>query len=386
MLTVLAQALHRPPTSDEAWASSAVSWPAAGKFGAFEGDAPIGVASSFVTEMLVPGGRRVTAAAVDGVGVRADRIRRGVLTALMGAQLDDLAARGVVLASLHASEATIYGRFGYGVAVLGKTLHVERPAARFREGVRAGGEVRLLTADEAVKEIPGLCGRIGLFRPGMITRPPGWWSPSHDKYVTAPQPHRVAVHSGPDGDDGYVLYRALDQRTPNLGALLEVRYLHAANPLAVDGLWRFLLSVDLVSAVLARDRPMDEHVDTLLDRPSGLPHDGGPGPPVLRLVDVAAALEARSYTPAAPVMLDVVDRQLPGNNGRYVVGPDGACRTGEPAGLRLDVEALAMLYLGEWRASTLDRAGRIEVLDQDALGRADELFRTSARPWNGTYF
>jgi hypothetical protein len=49
----------------------------------------VGTAMSFAVSTSVPGGAVLPAAAVSCVGVRADRTRRGVLTALIRAQLDD---------------------------------------------------------------------------------------------------------------------------------------------------------------------------------------------------------------------------------------------------------------------------------------------------------
>lgn len=386
---LLRRALHTPRVADDVWARIGESWPAARKFGAFEGEIPIGIVSSFDTEIAVPGGRVVPAAAVEGVGVRADRTRRGVLSAMMATQLAEFAARGVPLAVLHASEPTIYGRFGYGSAALGKTVRVTRPAARFHERVPAVGEVRLLAPAEAVKEIPALYRRIGLHRPGMIARPRGWWPISHDRHVGPDGDHIVAVHSGPDGDDGFVVYATISRRSaesPDRGAVLDVHDLHGADPAARAALWRFLLSVDLVSAVHARHRPVDEPLAVQLTDHRHAGTLAVEDDLWLRPVDVAGALAGRTYRVAAPVVVAVTDRVLPANTGHYEVGPDGARRTDAAADLALDVDTLGMLYLGQWSATALAEAGRLEVRDPAAVARADELFTTVAAPWCGTHF
>ncbi|HET6711466.1 GNAT family N-acetyltransferase [Amycolatopsis sp.] len=385
---VLRRALHTERVTDERWARVGESWPAAHKFGAFEGGSPIGIVSAYDTEIAVPGGRTLPVAAVEGVGVRPDRTRRGVLTAMMAAQLADFAARGLPLAVLHASEPTIYGRFGYGSAALGKTLRGERPAARLHERVAAGGDVRLLSPEEAVKEVPGLYRRIGLHRPGMIGRPEQWWPISHHRPV-ADGEHLVAVHSGPDGEDGFVVYATVSRRrfeAPDDGAVLEVHDLHAANPQARAALWRYLLSVDLVSGVHARFRPVDEPLALMLTDHRHAATLAVEDDLWLRPVDVAAALAGRTYGAAGPVVLAVTDRQLPANTGHYEIGPDGARRTDAAADLAFDVDTLGMLYLGQWRATTLAEAGRVNVRDAAALGRADELFTTRTAPWCGTHF
>jgi predicted acetyltransferase len=386
---LLRRALHTQRITDERWARIGGSWPAAHKFGAFDGETPIGIVSSYDTEIAVPGGVTLPVAAVEGVGVRADRTRRGVLSAMMSTQLADFAARGLPLAALHASEPTIYGRFGYGSAALGKTVRVKRPAGRLHERVPAGGDVRLLTPEEAVKELPALYRRIGPHRAGMIGRPEVWWPMEHDRYAGPDAGRLVAVHSGPDGADGFVVYDTIDRRSfdsPDHGAALEVHDLHGASPAARAALWRYLLSVDLVSEVYARHRPVDEPLALMLTDHRHATTAAVEDDLWLRPVDVAAALAARAYRAAAPVVVAVTDRLLPANTGHYEIGPDGGRRTAAAADLALDVDTLGMLYLGHWAATTLAEAGRIDVRDVAALARADELFTTTAAPWCGTHF
>jgi predicted acetyltransferase len=388
-LTVLSQALHNGAISDERWEMTGAAFPADRKFAAFDGGDPIGIASSFATETRIPGGQALPTAAVDGIAVRADWTRRGVLTAMMARQLPDFAARGEVLAGLHASEATIYGRFGYGAATYGKTVRLVKPDARWRPEVPVSGRVRLLSPADAAELIPALYERIGLHRAGMIARPAHWWTDRHINRVNDPKGMRVAVHTGPDGDDGYVAFTVVPLETfdePEKGAAVEVKDLQAAAPETRAALWRFLLGMDLVSEIRARAVPADETlaellVDSRACRVAGLGDDLW-----LRLVDVEAALSARAYLDAEPVVLDVVDTRLPDNTGRYAVGPGGAKRTDAAAGARLDVETLAMLYLGEWKATTLVRAGRMTVTDPAVAASLDELFRTAEKPWCGTNF
>src|SRR4051795_4973129 len=83
---------------------------------AFDGEQVVAGAGAFSFRMSVPGGGSVPAGGVTVVGVAPTHRRRGVLTAMMRAQLDDCRARGDAAAFLWASEATIYGRFGYGLA------------------------------------------------------------------------------------------------------------------------------------------------------------------------------------------------------------------------------------------------------------------------------
>ncbi|WP_406632765.1 GNAT family N-acetyltransferase [Amycolatopsis sp. WGS_07] len=386
---LLVRSLHGNPPPDERWERVRESWTADGRTGAFHDGEPIGIASSFATTLAVPGGGAVPMAAVDGVGVRADWTRRGVLTAMMDTQLHDFAKRGFPVAALHASEALIYGRFGYGVATRMATMQVKKPAP-LREGVAAPGRVRLLSTDEAIDTMPALYRSMDVRRPGTIARPDLWWPIAFNWHLYADGGHhRVAVHTGPDGDDGFARFLVVPQNTyldPERGAALEIHDLHAANPEALAGLWRFLLSVDLVEVVNVRGRPVDDPVGLLLVDPRRAQTIGVDDELWLRLIDVPAALAARAYGSAEPVVLEVNDRMLPGNRGRYRVGGDGVERTEADADLQLDVDTLAMLYLGGWEAGPLALSGRITGASAETLARTDALFRTGTQPWTGTHF
>src|ERR1700710_1576029 len=85
--------LHGKPPSDEQWAYGEGAYQPGRTLGAFATEL-IGTARSFDSELLVPGGRWLPMAAVTGVGVRADRTRRGVLAELMRTQLGEFAERG----------------------------------------------------------------------------------------------------------------------------------------------------------------------------------------------------------------------------------------------------------------------------------------------------
>src|ERR687883_15546 len=90
----------------------------------------VGGAAAFAFNVPVPGGDLPTAG-VSVVGVYPTHRRRGVLRALMRAQLDDAHERGEPLAALWASEETIYGRFGYGMASFQGSIELPREYSGF---------------------------------------------------------------------------------------------------------------------------------------------------------------------------------------------------------------------------------------------------------------
>lgn len=376
-------ALHVQPGTDEEWERASAVHQDGRVLGVFGPDL-IGTARSFDSEMVVPGGKRLPLAAVTGVGVRVGRTRRGVLSALQAAQLADFAERGVALALLYASEGAIYGRYGYGIASLANRVVVDRHRAQLRPDVPAGGEVTVLGIDEAAPKWPEMYAATAMGRIAAMTRSEIYWPGYEAQLRRRSKLVQTAVHRGSDGVDGYLTYYV--EEDSNEHAKLQVMAFHYANPAAFAGLWRFLLSIDLVNEIVLAMRPLDEPHALLFADPRMAKTESTDDEGWLRLVDVPAALAARAYGPAEPVVLEVSDRSLPGNEGRYLVGPDGASRTDAEPALRLSADTLSMLYFGTWRASTLAGTGRIEVLDPAAPEAADVLFGTRESVWCGTFF
>ena len=98
--------------------------------GAFVGGQLVGTADATTSGLTLPGGAIVGHAAVTRIGVLPSFTRKGIATDLIRHQLHDIAARGEVVATLRASEATIYGRYGYGVASSSHTVESTRHGRR----------------------------------------------------------------------------------------------------------------------------------------------------------------------------------------------------------------------------------------------------------------
>jgi len=377
------RALHVKELTDEEWSAIGPSIQPDRGFGAFDSEL-IGTLRSFDSEVTLPGGGTTPLAAVSLVGVRADRIRRGVLTALMRAQFEDFAARGVPAAMLHASEGAIYGRFGYGVAVRAKSIEIDRRRARFRPDAPAGGQISVLDLESTIERWPSLFDALPRTRPGMIARSPNLW-PGYEREVRrATTPVTTAVHTGADGADGFVTY-TVERAHFGDPARLKIHSFHYANSDAFAGLWRYLLSVDLVDRITAEKRPLDEPIELLFTDPRDAAVTKVQDEGWFRLVDVETMLDARTYR-GEPVVIEVTDPFLEHNSGRYRLSEDGAARTTDPADLELHADTLSMVYLGGWRPSDLAFAGRVRATGETALERADQLFGTRVNPWCGTFF
>ena len=160
----------------------------------------------------------------------------------------------------------------------------------------------------------------------------------------------VAAHTGPDGDDGFVAATA--GKGDIAGRALQVEDLHAGGPAAEAALWRFLLDVDLISEVTAWARPLDERLDLLLADPRDLTVTGVEDELWLRLVDVPAALAARGFADAPPVLLGVHDPFLEANAGVYRIAGGTAERV-DPSAARWRRSFRATSARSRWPTSAI---------------------------------
>ena len=344
----------------------------------------VGGAGAFTFELTVPGAT-VPTAGVTIVGVYPTHRRRGALRAMMQVQLEDVRERGEPLAALWASEETIYGRFGYGMASAAGETSIARPYGAFGRPLERRGELRFVEEDDGLDVVAGIYERVRLETPGMISRTRNWWQLRHfldpEDRREGGGPKRWVVLSLDGEDQAYAQYRHHPGwEDGSSSARLVVNEALGATPQATAEIWRYLLDVDWIATVEASLIPPDHPLFFLLATPRRMRYRMGDGIWV-RLIDVGAALSARSYAAEGSVVFDVVDPFLPDNSGRWKLADGEATRTSDSADLRLDVADLGSAYLGGFTFSQLARAGRVEELVTGALARADAMFRSERHPW-----
>jgi predicted acetyltransferase len=349
---------------------------------------PVGTAAAHSFELTLPGETLVPASGVTAVGVLPSHRRQGVLSAMMRHQLAELRARGEFLSVLLASEATIYGRFGYGPATYTARLTMPRHEAAFAvpraRGVAdapatgsGNGSVEVLRRAECGKILEEVYDRYRRAQPGALSRPHRWWALRAGQPPISPAPRYVAVHRDTDGvPDGYASY-SIESGT------LTVDETITTDDAVFTALARFMLGHDLVSQVVFKHVPPEHPLRWQLADFRAGEVSGDTDWLWVRLLDVPRALTARGWFMDGELVLDVEDPFL-GEHGRYLLtvrdGKADCLPTDREPDLSLDVSDLGSVYLGGTAPSTLVRAGHIRAHRPGAATLADALFRAERSP------
>ncbi len=376
--------------------------------GAYDGEAPVGTGGALTLRLTVPGGE-VGAAGISIIGVSPSHRRRGILRQMMRWLLDQARERGEPVAILWASEGAIYQRFGYGIGTLQGTFDIDPRRAQFVRPAEPLGRMRLVDRAEALRLMPPVYDAVRSRTPGSVSRTDTKWRvdllDDHEWMRAGNGPKFRAVLEVDGVVRGYTIYRIKnewDERGPNNTLLaLEALGLDAA---AERAIWEWLFGMDLVAHVKGWRGPVPHPLMLQLTEPRrlGLVVREGLW---LRLIDMAAALEARSYGAAGSVTFELTDEFCPWNAGRWRLNVSGAAAMsggvpGVPGAwgvatvtlfdgapdLTLDTSDLAAAYLGTFTFADLARAGRVGECRPGAVAAADGLFATATAPWCSTMF
>ena len=354
-----------------------------------DGREVVGTGAAHSFQLSVPGGASTATAGLRALATRPTHRRRGVLTQLVDAMLGEAHRRGEPLASLWASEAGIYRRFGFGHSE--SLLHWELPSkAPFVPGVGMaasaiprGDGVTLVDTEPPLAVVAPIYERARSGRPGMIARSPAWW----DRRIVMGELGRSTwVLVGNDAYAAYHVERRWGERGPANRVIVQEAV--ATTPAAEAAMWRFLLDLDLATAVSAGHRPPDDAVVSMVADVRTMARRLSDGLWV-RIIDVASALEARSYGPDGSVRLAVTDRLCPWNAGTWdveIAGGKCSCQpTTQVPDLALDIADLSAVLLGGALAP-LGAAGLITEHRPGALSAAHGLFSWPVAPWGVFYY
>ena len=355
----------------------------------FDGDELVSTSRNYSLDLTVPGGASLPSAGVSAVTVRPTHRRRGVLRQMMRGLLDEAASRAEPVAMLTASEGAIYERFGFGITTRTMAIELDRRDIEFARP-RPAGRLRILEPDEAAKLEPEVFGRVQPVYPGAVSRPDAWWGA--EQWERRFGVRFDVIYESVDGRvDGYACYGIRERFDAGSANVLTVRDLVAATPTAADALWRYVCEVDLVRTINDPGAPLDLALPWMLTSNRALRVRGVADAVWTRLLDVPAALAARTYAAEGRLGLAVHDEFRPHQAADGTVtlegGPDGATvKPGGDADLACGVSALSAAWLGGVRWTTLARAGLVEERRAGALAHADALFASDPLPYPFTWF
>ena len=351
----------------------------------FDGDRIVAGTGSFAFDLSVPGGRQVKAAGVTVTGVLPTHRRRGYLRAMQRSLIDDAHARGEPVAVLWATEDTIYGQFGYGMASMAAEIDVPRDRAMPFAPSPARGQARLIPLDDAEPLVAPIYESVARVTPGMFVRSSEWWQ---DRMLNEMEWKRrgggflqCAVLEIAGRPAAYALYRVNSafERGVQTGNIFVVEAMGDSRE-ATNAIWRFLLDIDWLARVKAHYLPLDHPLLLSLADPRRLNFLVREGL-WIRLIDVGAALSARGYSGEDSVVIDVADEFCPWNAGRWLISRGGVRRSADEPDIACDVASLGCVYLGGFTFAQLERSMRVSERAAGAIARADALFRSDRAPW-----
>ncbi|GAA4888853.1 GNAT family N-acetyltransferase [Tessaracoccus lubricantis] len=330
----------------------------------------------------------VDALVINTVAVRPSHRRRGLLSHMMRQQLDAARDHGRALATLTASEATIYGRYGFGVSTHVHPIEVRTDRFTFRPDVPvAAGSIefvppaflkdhwqRLTRAHQARHR-----GAVGHLH-GHFLIDTGQWD-SRDNGPA--RSLRCAVHFSPAGEvDGFALF------TPNgwdeEPITVTVRKVCAPDESVSRALWRAMADMDLVERLnLDFSMPGDPLAASLTD-PWAVRTKEGDDPAWLRILDLPSATAQRGFDGEGSVVVEIADAMGYCSGVWRLQAHDGhgtAERSDDAPEAALSVDVLGTMWHGDRTAAELALSGLVRG-ERSAVMRLSRLFQVDERPIN----
>lgn len=374
--------------SDDEITRTRETWESRRNVGVYEKDAaaddlPIATANSWVAPTTVPGGE-IPMWAISVVTVAATHRRRGIARNLLEGELRAAASAGLPLAGLTVSEATIYGRYGFGPALPVARVAVDTGRAGWTGG-EAPGRLEYVEREQIARDLGVVHERSRGQRTGQI---PGWegrWlgmaglGADDAKKDAAVRGVRYLDAAGELR--GAIAY-SLKEQPHEFRSVLHISHLTAETDEALRALWGFAVNHDLVTRVEVDLRPLDDPILHLVADQRAVQftvHDHG----WLRVLDVPAALEARRYSSSVEAVLRVDDPYgFADGTWRVRIDADGVASirpSDDEPQVTLDVAALSTAYAGGVPLTQLHAAGRVAG-DPDVIGALSRALCTQPAP------
>jgi len=311
-------------------------------------------------------------AGLSAVATPPEHRRRGLVRRLVEHALDEYRDRGAYLSALWPFKHPFYRQFGWALANRYASQTFD-PAVL--GGFHAGttGTIRPLEPDEYESLARVLDAESG-HRPLFVERTEEWWRKrTFEGWETDPNVYGLER----DGElRGYLVYsfeRDGDDREMRVGELAAI------DREARHELFRFISDHDSQVASVQLYGPPDDLLLDAVDDPADVEVAIKPGP-MVRLVDVPAAIEARPLQGTGTVTIEVTDSVAGWNDGRFridVADGEASCvAVDEDPDATCSVGALSQLYVGYRSVAALEEGGELTVASGGARTLLDEAFPT----------
>ncbi|CAM3587742.1 GNAT family N-acetyltransferase [Occultella aeris] len=366
---------------------------------------PVATTDSWVTPLSVPGGE-LDMWAISGVTVAGTHRGRGIARAMLEGELRAAADAGLAIAGLTVTETTLYGRYGFGAAVPMSTWTIDTRRAGWA-GPDVDGRVEFVSREQLASDLGRVHERVRTRRGGEIAAWPRRWRQAAGLSTSVKDGDHARGVRYVDADGevrGALAYRVIENEREFTQSRLNIGALVTETPDAAAALWGYAVQHALVAEVTASLRPTDDPVRWLVRDERGAVQtirDHG----WLRILDLPQALQARTYSAAADVTLEVTDplgltsgtwrvrtaldggvevsRVSPGESAASAEsGASGALAESGATGVadvHLGIAELSAAYLGGTPLTGLLAAGRIAG-DTAAVAALDAALRPAQPP------
>jgi predicted acetyltransferase len=371
-------------------------------FGAFEDGKCIGTVGTRTLNMTLTESASASMAAIGQGGVLPTHTRRGIMTMLMEASLQNALEMNEDIAGWTTSEWSIYERYRPGLATYSASYMIDGISKNMlRSDLVPGNTVEMADPIKLIPQLEDLHRKCSL-KMGNVPREQKYWDRLINRLMAGKSPDLLdprsdlprplcVVVSKYGQVQGCCIYRIHQIWESNLfNSKLEIIHMMAADDLVIRDLWAFLFKIDLVNKIVIPHAPVNFQLRWLL-------RDGRR----LKTTDVSDHIWIRILRPRSffkkmklpaidtPLIFDIRDDNKLIDVSKLSVFSDGDTTevypSSDKADITLGVDTLASIILSSNSISDFYKLGKI-ACEPIALQKLQSILFTGTIPFTDTSF